>query len=226
MDDAPPVTLDTSMTEADFSNKHLGVSGAIILAAILGCKTFRDSRSLSRLDLSGNSIGGTNDEPGVKAIAEALKVNRTITEINLASNRFDAKCAKILAPAIKASGSLSSLHLGMNGIPEEQMKAIIAMDKLDVLCSVPELKAGSITELDLAGKALGTEGALVLATYLKEDSGSLSKLKMDKYELPVQEIKTATELDLSNKDLNYLDAIVIAPLIKVQTTAQNHLVTN
>ena len=70
-------------------------------------------------------------------------------------------------------GSLSSLHLGMNGIPEEQMKAIIAMDKFDVFCAVPvkELKAGSIKELDLAGKSLGTEGALVLATYLKEDSG-------------------------------------------------------
>jgi hypothetical protein len=56
------------------------------------------------------------------------------------------------------------------------------------------------------------------------DSGSLSKLKMNKYELPIQEIKTATELDLSNKGLNYLDAIVIAALIKVQTIAQNHLV--
>ena len=55
------------------------------------------------------------------------------------------------------------------------------------------------------------------------DSGSLSKLKMDKYELPVQEIKTATELDLSGKGLNHLDAIVIAALIKVQTIAQKSL---
>ena len=54
----------------------------------------------------------------------------------------------------------------------------------------------------------------------------MSKLKMNKYELPVQEIKTATELDLSGKGLNHLDAIVVAALIKVQTIAQNHLVTN
>ena len=58
------------------------------------------------------------------------------------------------------------------------------------------------------------------------DSGSLSKLKINEYELPVQEIKTATELDLSGKGLGDLDAIVIAALIKVQTIAQNHLVTN
>ena len=56
--------------------------------------------------------------------------------------------------------------------------------------------------------------------------GSLFKLKMDKYELPVQEIKTAAELDLSGKGLNHLDVIVIAALIKVQTITQNHLVTN
>ena len=49
---------------------------------------------------------------------------------------------------------------------------------------------------------------------------------MTKYELPVQEIKTTTELDLSGKGLDYLDAIVIAALIKVQTIAQNRLVTN
>ncbi len=33
--DAPPVTIEASMTEADFSGKHLGASGAIILAAFI-----------------------------------------------------------------------------------------------------------------------------------------------------------------------------------------------
>jgi hypothetical protein len=54
------------------------------------------------------------------------------------------------------------------------------------------------------------------------DSETLSKLKMSKYELPVQEIKTATELDLSNKELNYLDAIVIAGLIQVRKIAKSN----
>ena len=53
----------------------------------------------------------------------------------------------------------------------------------------------------------------------------MSKLKMDRYELPVQEIKTATELDLSNKGLGELDAIVIAVLITV-CKLQNRFVTN
>ena len=33
--EGPPVTVETSMTEADFSKKKLGASGAIMLAAFL-----------------------------------------------------------------------------------------------------------------------------------------------------------------------------------------------
>ena len=33
--EGPPVTIETSMTEADFSKKKLGISGAIMLAAFL-----------------------------------------------------------------------------------------------------------------------------------------------------------------------------------------------
>jgi hypothetical protein len=148
MRDAPPVTLDTAMTEADFSNKNLGVSGAIILAAVLRCKTFRDRGSLSKLDLSGNNNTGSKSPDFIRPIASALKTNTSITELNLSRNRLNAEATVILSKDMK-------------------------------------------------------------------DMGSLSKLKMDKYELPVREIKTATELDLSNKDLGELDAIVIAVLITV-----------
>jgi hypothetical protein len=34
-DDSTPVTMETSMTEADFSGKGLGLSGAIMLSAFL-----------------------------------------------------------------------------------------------------------------------------------------------------------------------------------------------
>jgi hypothetical protein len=66
---------------------------------------------------------------------------------------------------------------------------------------------------------------LMLLLFANNHDRSLSKLKMDKYELPVQEIKTATEVDLSNKGLGKLDAVVIAVLIKV-CKLQNRFVTN
>ena len=63
----------------------------------------------------------------------------------------------------------------------------------------------TMTEADFSGKKLGLAGAQILAAFMStklfEAKGSLSKLKVWKYELPVQEIKTATELDLSGKGL-------------------------
>jgi hypothetical protein len=160
---APPVALDTTMTEADFSGKKLGSVGAQILVAFMSTKLFQ------------------------------------------------------------AKGSLSNLHIGYNNIPEEQMRVFIAMDKLDVLCAVPirELKANSITELDLAGKSLGTEGALVLSTYLKADtSGSLSKLTFSgdsstlyvdlRVRFPVTIDTTMTEADFSGTNLGVSGAMILA----------------
>ena len=46
-------------------------------------------------------------------------MNENITEINLASNKFDAECAEILAPAIEAMGSLASLDISGNRIGDE-----------------------------------------------------------------------------------------------------------
>ena len=74
MKDAPPVTLDTAMTEEDFSNKHLGISGAIILVAVLRCKSFRDSGALASLDISNNSIGSKQ-----KAIIKQICTEKPIT---------------------------------------------------------------------------------------------------------------------------------------------------
>jgi hypothetical protein len=166
LQDALPVTLDITMTAADFSNKHLGVSGAMILAAFITTKNMKDKGSLSKLDLSGNSIGGMEDEPGVKAIAEALKVNRTITEINLASNRFDAECIEILAPAIEASGSLSKLTFcGIDRWGDEGDAVTIDT---------------AMIEADFSGKKLGAAGAQVLAAFMStklfEAKGSLASL--------------------------------------------------
>ena len=75
--DAPPVTLDTAMTEADFSNKHLGPPGAIILVAVLGCKAFRDSRSLASLDISNNWIG-SEQQAKIKQICAGKSIKCTI----------------------------------------------------------------------------------------------------------------------------------------------------
>jgi Ran GTPase-activating protein (RanGAP) involved in mRNA processing and transport len=178
----------------------------------LDIRIFLDSGPLSKLNLSGNyTIGmifSNHDSPGfIRPIANALKRNMTITELDLSKNNLNPEAAKILAEGIQDSGSMSNLHIGCNEIPEEQMRVFIAMDKFDVFCAVPikKLKANSITELDLAGKSLGMEGALVLSTYLKADtSGSLSKLDLSKNNLRSEGLSVVSEAlkSTSIKQLN------------------------
>jgi hypothetical protein len=69
---------------------------------------------MTRLNLSDNSIGGHFDEPGVHALADMLKNNTILKEINISSNSLDEECAQILAPAIKDNGAISSLNLANN----------------------------------------------------------------------------------------------------------------
>ena len=78
----------------------------------------------------------------------------------------------------------------------------------------------TISELNLAGAGIDPDDAKILVPAIKA-MGSLSKLKLDKYELPVQEIKTAKALDLSSKGLGVEDAIVVAALIKVRAIAKS-----
>ena len=65
---APPVTLDTSMTKADFSSKHLGVPGAMVLAAFMSTKSFQDKGAMSILNVSNNNIGAEGAEALVPAM--------------------------------------------------------------------------------------------------------------------------------------------------------------
>jgi hypothetical protein len=162
------------------------------------------------LDLSKNELRSE----GLSAVSEALK-STSIKQLNIAGNMvtYNTQDHKDMSGVIKFTGdmkdmgSLSSLHLGGNNISEEQMQLFIDMDKFDVLCGVPvkELKADSITELDLSGKSLGVEGALVLSASLKANaSGSLSKLDLSKNDLRSEGLSAVSEAlkSTSIKQLN------------------------
>ena len=63
-----PVTIDTTMTEADFSGKHLSATGAQILAAFMSTELFEARGSLVFLNLAKNKLG----VEGAKHVAEVL----------------------------------------------------------------------------------------------------------------------------------------------------------
>jgi Ran GTPase-activating protein (RanGAP) involved in mRNA processing and transport len=102
-------------------------------------------------------------------------------------------------------GALTSLHVGQNGIPQKDMREIIAiamrMDSMTILCEVP-FKDKTLTELDVSGKTLGMEGALVVAEYL-DGNEALTKLDISsnnigaKEERNLQRLCEASGIDLS-----------------------------
>ena len=72
-DDGDVVTIDTTMTEADFSGKKLGAAGAQILAAFMSTELFEAKGSLASLDISGNRIGN-KQEAKIKQICAGRSI--------------------------------------------------------------------------------------------------------------------------------------------------------
>jgi Ran GTPase-activating protein (RanGAP) involved in mRNA processing and transport len=164
----------------------------------------KDNGALSILSLENNSLG----VDGGTALAECLKGNSVLIELNIANNNLvdygqDMSGVIAIANVIKDMGAMTSLHVGMNHIPEKEMTEIIALamgkESMKLLCEVP-IKDKSLTELDVSSKSLGIEGALVVAEYLR-DNGAM------------------TSLNLASNYLCAAGAKVIAEAIKVITCA-------
>jgi hypothetical protein len=176
----------------------------------------KSNEVVTELNIAGNYLGldsrGGTDTSGVGALANVIPDMGALTSLNLASNNLGAPLlpagwthhpgnrasyrfqhtdgshqeavpegtsypgAIFIADAIKDARALTSLHVGSNGIPEKEMREIMAIamrvDNIEILCQVP-FKDKTITELDLSGENLGTEGALVVAEYL---DGALTQL--------------------------------------------------
>jgi hypothetical protein len=92
-----PATLEIGMTEADFSNKNLGVRGAIIISAWI---THKDKGAMTSLNLASNRLGAEGAKSCVKIIAEAIKVTKCTPAIILAPfscpSDFSINCCCLL----------------------------------------------------------------------------------------------------------------------------------
>jgi hypothetical protein len=78
----------------------------------------------------------------------------------------------------------------------------------------------TMTEADFSSRKLCPAGTRILAAFISrvcfQAEGALSKLKINSYWLPIQELKTATALDLSGKGLKAEDVIIAASFISVR----------
>jgi hypothetical protein len=177
------------------------------------------------LVLSLQSNGLLNKELG-RALADALKGNSILTELDVSSNynKYNTSSqdgpgfAQELAVGIRDNGALLVLSLKNNRLATTKGGKALAQ-ALVGNSTLQELDVSSNTWKD-AGNRLGGDGpgfARELAIGIK-DNGALSTVAMNKFSLPIQDIKTKAKLDFSGKELNSLDAIVIAALLPLNVS--------
>jgi Ran GTPase-activating protein (RanGAP) involved in mRNA processing and transport len=179
-------------------------------------------RALSVLSLKDNKLG--TKEAG-EVLGKMLKGNSVLKELDLSKNWVhelddgDAPgFSKGISKGLAGNGALTSLHVGQNHIPAEEMRKIMTiamhMDSMKILCEVP-FKDKTLTELDVSGKNFGTEGALVVAGYL-DDNGAISQFTFsgdDEDSKPVTMEISMTEADFSAKGLGQSGAIMVAAFL-------------
>jgi Ran GTPase-activating protein (RanGAP) involved in mRNA processing and transport len=126
-----PVTLQTNMTEADFSDKLLGAVGGVLLGGFLPkCKV------LASLNVSNNTLiyGGDweVDYSGIKAIAAALVRAPSLVNLNMSNNKAGSEGARWFYEAVTAGPSLQYLDMTGNGVSWSEQDGYGS--KLKTLC--------------------------------------------------------------------------------------------
>merc|ERR1712130_481603 len=96
---------------------YCGINENVIKAF---CNTHSLSTNDKNWDLRCKQLGDTD----CVTIGEILKINTSLTEINICSNEIGDKGAKSIAGALKTNTSLSDLALSNNKIGDEGAKAI------------------------------------------------------------------------------------------------------
>jgi hypothetical protein len=146
---------ETKLASLNFANNNIGPVGANAVAAMVAV-----TGGLTSLDLSGNQLCGVRINPnpypnpfgdsgtytaeGITAIADALRVNGSLTRVDVRRNKIAGDGAAQLSAAVLGNLKIEKF----NGIP------------------IKEMRANSITELDLEGQGVGVEGGMVVARFV------------------------------------------------------------
>jgi hypothetical protein len=178
-------------------------------------KTFLINITLIELDISYMQIGQVFDTG--KVIAEALKINKTLTKLSLNGNKLYDYGACAIAEALKHNSTLKTLNLSDTYIHGEGTKSIGKTLEINK----------TLTKLSYAGNHCYTEGAKAIAKALKHNSTlitlDLSDSSIDTYGvIPIAEaLKTNTTLKLFHFRSHYsgdFGAKAIAEAVKINTT--------
>ena len=163
---------------------------------------------------------------GAASLAEAMKVNTTLTQLNLSSNNIGAAHAASLAEAMKVNATLTQLDLSSNNIGDADAASLAEGRKVNT----------TLTQLDLPLNNIGAAGAASLAEAMKVNT-TLTQLNLaynnigDAGAASLAEAMkvntTLTQLDLRLNNIGAAGAASLAEAMKVnRTLTQLHLSSN
>ena len=190
-----------SLATLDLSDCNVGVPGALVLASLLPMS------SLTSLDLTAYLLSGPYDDDsddedgphlmaddsGIFALAEALKVNGSLTCLDISCNEIGAEGGVAIAEALAVNSSLTSLDLQANNIGAKGGVAIAEALKAN----------GSLTSLNLATNNIGQEGGAAIAEALKVNS-SLTSIDVGGNEITKEAVLALVKV-FKEKQMTYIN---------------------
>ena len=162
-------------------------------------------------------FGSDIGDAGAASLAEALKVNTTLTQLYLMKNNIGDAGAASLAEAIKVNTTLTQLDLETNNIGDVGAASLADAVKVNT----------TLEQLDLEKDNIGDAGAASLANAIKVNT-TLTQLYLEKNNIGdvgaaslAEAIKvntTLTQLYLMKNNIGDVGAASLAEAIKVNTT--------
>ena len=120
----------------------------------------RYNTTLLILDLSNVRLGSFVRLHEVEPMAEALKINTTLTTLLLNNNRINSSETIAIAKALERNSTLTTLNFSYNDVGYHGAKAIAETVKINK----------TLTLLDLRGCNIGADGAKTIAEALETNT--------------------------------------------------------
>ena len=178
-------------------NKYGDNTVPVVLECIAECKREKSNLHVRLAQLFGSGLKlqdarveyGPLREVHFASFSEAVKVNTTLTQLDLQYNYIGAAGTASLAEAIKVNTTLKQLHFAGNNIGDAGAASLAEAIKENT----------TLAQLDLPGNNIGDPGATSLAEAIKVNT-------------------TLTLLDLGRNKISDTGATSLAEAMKVNTT--------
>ena len=229
--------VNTTLSSLNLSGTGISDAGVLSLVEVLKTNTSSlTSLFLSDIKISYQSIksiaeilrvnstlknlefeGNKVGVGGTKLIAESLKANTTLKLLSLSRNNIKAKCGRLFSDSLKVNGTLESLTLAENALGSRGAQLLSEGLRVNT----------SLRHLDLSWNSIGSEGAESIAETIRVNASLTSlKLKGNNIGDPgANKVSEALKVNVRLEDLNLsLNAIgtagaeSIAEALKINAT--------